>query len=45
MIGSADEFIARVRRGEIPERHAANIARIRACLRDVVAALPAAIDA
>jgi N-formylglutamate amidohydrolase len=42
---TADEFIARVRRGEIPERHAANIARIRACLRDVVAALPAALDA
>jgi N-formylglutamate deformylase len=45
MTMTADEFIARVRRGEIPERHTANIARIRACLRDVVAALPAALDA
>jgi len=45
MTTTADEFIARVRRGEIPERHAANIARIRACLRDVVAALPVALEA
>jgi N-formylglutamate amidohydrolase len=45
MTTSADDFIARVRHGEIPERHAANIARIRACLRDVVAALPAAFEA
>ncbi|PYN04562.1 MAG: hypothetical protein DME02_21515 [Candidatus Rokuibacteriota bacterium] len=45
MTSTADEFIARVRRGEIPERHAANIARIRACLRDVVAALPVALEA
>ena len=42
---SADEFIARVRRGEIPERDVENLARIRACLRDVVAALPTALAA
>jgi N-formylglutamate amidohydrolase len=43
MTTTAEEFIAHVRRGEIPERHAANTARIRACLRDVLAALPAVL--
>ena len=40
---SADEFIAQIRRGEIPKKADTNIARIRDCLRDVVAALPAAV--
>ena len=40
---SADEFIAQVRRGEIPKKAEANIARIRECLRDLLAALPRAI--
>jgi N-formylglutamate amidohydrolase len=44
MTTTAEEFIARVRRGEIPAKNEANIARIRACLRDVVAALPAALE-
>jgi N-formylglutamate amidohydrolase len=35
-----EEFIARVARGEIPEKAEAGIARLRACLRDVLAALP-----
>jgi N-formylglutamate amidohydrolase len=35
-----DEFIARVSRGEIPEKAEENIARIRECLREVLAALP-----
>jgi N-formylglutamate amidohydrolase len=39
MTTSADEFIAQVRRGEIPAKNDANVARVRACLRDVVAAL------
>jgi N-formylglutamate deformylase len=41
MTTSADEFIAQVRRGEIPAKNDANVARVRACLRDVVAALAA----
>ena len=41
MTTSADEFIAQVRRGEIPAKNEANVARIRACLRDVVGALAA----
>ncbi len=40
MTTTADEFIAQVRRGEIPEKAEANIARIRACLREALAALP-----
>jgi N-formylglutamate amidohydrolase len=40
---TAEEFIAQVRRGEIPEKADANIARIRTCLRELVAALPGAI--
>jgi N-formylglutamate deformylase len=39
MTTTADEFIAQVRRGEIPDKNEGNIARVRACLRDVVAAL------
>lgn len=40
---TADEFIAQIRRGEIPKKADANIARIRDCLREVVTALPAAV--
>ncbi len=40
MATGRDEFIARVSRGEIPEKAEANIARVRACLREVLAALP-----
>ncbi len=35
-----EEFIAQVTRGEIPAKAEANIARIRECLREVLAALP-----
>jgi N-formylglutamate deformylase len=35
-----EEFIAQVTRGEIPAKAEANIARIRRCLREVLAALP-----
>jgi N-formylglutamate deformylase len=40
---TAEEFIAQVRRGEIPEKADANIARIRACLHELLAALPRAL--
>jgi len=40
MTTSRDEFIALVSRGDIPEKAEENIARVRQCLRDVVAALP-----
>src|SRR5437660_8374419 len=40
MTTTVDEFIAQVRRGEIPEKAEANIVRIRACLREALAALP-----
>jgi N-formylglutamate amidohydrolase len=43
MCTTADEFIAQVRRGEVPEKADGNIARIRACLRELVAALPHAV--
>ena len=43
MRGTADEFISQVTRGEIPPKAEENIARIRACLREVVAALPGAV--
>ena len=35
-----EEFIAQVSRGEIPEKAEENIARVRQCLREVLAALP-----
>lgn len=41
MTTTREEFIARVTRGEIPEKAEENIARIRQCLREVLAALPA----
>jgi N-formylglutamate amidohydrolase len=40
MTTSREEFIARVSRGEIPEKAEANIARIRQCLSEVLMALP-----
>jgi N-formylglutamate deformylase len=45
MTTTADEFIAQVRRGEIPAKAEDNIARIRICLREVVAALPEVLAA
>ena len=38
-----EEFIAQVTRGEIPAKAEANIARIRECLREVLASLPAVL--
>jgi N-formylglutamate deformylase len=40
MTTSRDEFIAHVSRGGIPEKAEENIARVRTCLREVLAALP-----
>jgi N-formylglutamate deformylase len=40
MTTGRDEFIAQVSRGEIPEKCEANIARVRACLRELLTALP-----
>src|SRR6267378_3335031 len=45
MTSTADEFIAQVRRGEIPEKAHGNIARLRDCLREVLAALPPVLAA
>jgi N-formylglutamate deformylase len=43
MTTSRDEFIARIWRGEIPDKAEDNITRIRACLREVLAALPSVL--
>jgi N-formylglutamate deformylase len=43
MTVTAEEFIAQVRQGRIPDKSEANIARIRQCLRGVLAALPAVL--
>jgi N-formylglutamate deformylase len=40
MTTTGEEFIAQVRRGEIPEKSEESIARLRRCLREVLAALP-----
>jgi N-formylglutamate deformylase len=45
MTTTADEFIAQVRRGETPRKADGNIARLRDCLREVLAALPSAVAA
>jgi N-formylglutamate amidohydrolase len=45
MTTTADEFIAQVRRGETPPKADGNIARLRDCLREVLAALPSALAA
>jgi N-formylglutamate deformylase len=42
MTTSREEFIALVTRGGIPEKAEENIARVRRCLREVLAALPSA---
>ena len=43
MTTTREEFIAHVSRGEIPEKADANIARVRRCLGEVLAALPSAL--
>jgi N-formylglutamate amidohydrolase len=43
MTTSREEFIAHISRGGVPEKAEANIARIRQCLREVLAALPGAL--
>jgi N-formylglutamate deformylase len=45
MTTSREEFIALVSRGGVPEKAQANIARVRACLQEVLAALPAVLAA
>lgn len=40
MATGRDEFIAQVSRGEVPEKCEENIARVRVCLREVLAMLP-----
>ena len=45
MTTTRDEFIAQVSRGEIPQKADENIARIRRCLQEVLAALPAVLAA
>ena len=40
MTTSREEFIALISRGGLPEKAEANIARVRRCLQDVMAALP-----
>ncbi|PYM92994.1 MAG: hypothetical protein DME04_13145 [Candidatus Rokuibacteriota bacterium] len=45
MTTTRDEFIAQVSRGEIPLKADANIARVRRCLQEVLAALPAVLAA
>jgi formiminoglutamase len=45
MTTSREEFIALVSRGGIPEKAEENIARIRRCLREVLAALPSVLAA
>jgi N-formylglutamate deformylase len=43
MTTSREEFIAHVSRGGIPEKAEENIARVRQCLREVLAALPSVL--
>jgi N-formylglutamate amidohydrolase len=45
MTTSREEFIAHISRGGIPEKDDANIARVRHCLGEVLAALPAVLAA
>lgn len=45
MVTSRDEFIARVSRGEIPDKAEENIARLRRCLGEALAALPPVLAA
>jgi N-formylglutamate amidohydrolase len=43
MTTSREELIALISRGGVPEKAEANIARVRACLQEVLAALPAVL--
>jgi N-formylglutamate deformylase len=43
MTTSREEYIAHITRGGIPERAEENITRVRRCLREVLAALPAVL--
>jgi len=43
MTTSREEFIARVSRGDVPDKELENFARVRRCLADVLAALPAVL--
>ena len=43
MTTSREEYIAHITRGGIPERAEENIARVRRCLREVLAALPSVL--
>jgi N-formylglutamate amidohydrolase len=45
MTTSREEFIAQVSRGGVPEKAEENIARVRRCLREVLAALPPVLAA
>jgi N-formylglutamate deformylase len=45
MTTSREEFIALVTRGDIPEKAEENIARVRRCLAEVLAALPSVLAA
>jgi len=45
MATSREEFITLISRGGIPEKAEANIARVRGCLEDVMAALPGVLAA
>jgi hypothetical protein len=43
MTTSREELIALISRGGVPEKAEANIARVRRCLEEVMAALPAVL--
>ena len=43
MTTTREEFIAQVSRGELPARADDNVARVRRCLREIVAALPSVL--
>jgi N-formylglutamate amidohydrolase len=45
MTTSRQEFIAQVSRGEIPDKAEDNIIRLRTCLQEVIATLPALLEA
>jgi N-formylglutamate amidohydrolase len=45
MTTTGEEFIAQVKRGEVPAKAEANIDRVRRCLREVLAALPSVLAA
>jgi N-formylglutamate amidohydrolase len=40
---AGDEVVTRITRGEIPDKAEATIERLRACLRELVASLPAVL--